>query len=365
MMVLAKENKGYSRVKVSLRSKRIEGKCLTPTQVEMAAFIGSCHKKGKGCKLPHAQMKEVFDKSSATVSRAINRLKDAKLVEQVDRDARGVSYKSLHVAGKEEYDIIPHELYRRKFLVNGREEKMRASARTLMGRIMRIALSNHHVKEICFDKTLTEGYRRDCLAKAELLYTKESNGKLARELNLSTKTLHKAFKWLCDAKVLECTKEGVNGSIYSVYEILDKSVYEYLFYEPPKKESKKTPEQTRIEAADYRAEREHWYAERRRKAERPVEKVKERLDKLPEWKENKRELANIGPEYGRASLAKDASKLAALREREKKLLARRTYLLRQQGLTEEELVVKYHCSICSDSGVMPSGFACNCYKQRE
>ena len=69
---------------------------------------------------------------------------------------------------------------------------------------------------------------------------------------------------------------------------------------------------------------------------------------------------------GARSLAKAAvyggKDLAELQAQEKQLLQKRKDILQSMGLTEAHLLPQYACKKCSDTGFLPDGKACDCYK---
>ena len=58
----------------------------------------------------------------------------------------------------------------------------------------------------------------------------------------------------------------------------------------------------------------------------------------------------------------NASSLPALLDEKRKLLETRRALLVKIGLTEKDLAPKFFCEKCSDTGFLPDGKACDCYK---
>lgn len=58
----------------------------------------------------------------------------------------------------------------------------------------------------------------------------------------------------------------------------------------------------------------------------------------------------------------NASSLPALLDEKRKLLETRRALLVKIGLTEKDLAPKFSCEKCSDTGFLPGGKACDCYK---
>ena len=66
------------------------------------------------------------------------------------------------------------------------------------------------------------------------------------------------------------------------------------------------------------------------------------------------------------SLAKaevfEPKSLPALTEKKAALLRERRLLLEKLGIDEAQLSPQFTCVKCSDTGFLPSGVACNCYK---
>ena len=60
--------------------------------------------------------------------------------------------------------------------------------------------------------------------------------------------------------------------------------------------------------------------------------------------------------------AKDSEKQDTLKEEKKILLNERKGILSDLGISEMQLVPQYSCKKCSDTGFLPSGTACDCYK---
>ena len=54
--------------------------------------------------------------------------------------------------------------------------------------------------------------------------------------------------------------------------------------------------------------------------------------------------------------------LPALTEQKASLLRERRAILEGLGIEEAQLFPQYTCEKCSDTGFLPSGVACNCYK---
>lgn len=58
----------------------------------------------------------------------------------------------------------------------------------------------------------------------------------------------------------------------------------------------------------------------------------------------------------------DPEKLPALKEKKAVLTKERKEILKELGITERQLQPQYQCKKCSDTGFLPNGAACDCYK---
>ncbi len=116
-----------------------------------------------------------------------------------------------------------------------------------------------------------------------------------------------------------------------------------------------------IEAANAKAERERYYARMREKALSKAEKVQKRATANPRFKALTTELSRMEISLAKAEVF-EPDKLPALRERQAALLAERKALLAEMGITEAQLTPQYACAKCKDTGFLPSGEACDCYK---
>nr|DAW75008.1 MAG TPA: DNA replication protein DnaC [Inoviridae sp.] len=54
--------------------------------------------------------------------------------------------------------------------------------------------------------------------------------------------------------------------------------------------------------------------------------------------------------------------LPALLKKKEALQKERKEILKTLGITEKQLLPQYKCKKCSDTGFLPSGAACDCYK---
>ncbi len=116
-----------------------------------------------------------------------------------------------------------------------------------------------------------------------------------------------------------------------------------------------------VEAANAKADRERYYSLLREKAQSRVDKALKKANGNGRFKEITAELSKMEIALAKAEVFEPAT-LPALEEKRAALLAERKGVLQTMGVLEEELVPKYECVRCKDTGFLPSGVACGCYK---
>ena len=117
-----------------------------------------------------------------------------------------------------------------------------------------------------------------------------------------------------------------------------------------------------IEAANSRSDRERFYAERREKALSAADRYVTKANTSPRFGAIERELSSLNLELAKAELFKPEA-LPALQEKQALLQAERIEVLASLGLEEWQLLPQYTCKKCSDSGYLPNGSVCDCYKK--
>ena len=116
-----------------------------------------------------------------------------------------------------------------------------------------------------------------------------------------------------------------------------------------------------IAAVNAKSAREKWYAERQAKAESVAYAYQKKA------KENKRffavdnELRRLNMELAKAEVS-GSDMYLGLKEYQERLLEERCTILKKLGIEEWQLLPQYECKKCSDSGFLPDGRACDCYK---
>ena len=113
-------------------------------------------------------------------------------------------------------------------------------------------------------------------------------------------------------------------------------------------------------AADRRADRERYYAALRQKAVDGAEAVRARAEQDGAFKAADSACKKAEIELAKAEVFSPDTVPGILAKLEENQKARANALARL-SLTEEDLLPKYRCAKCSDTGFLPDGKACDCY----
>lgn len=116
-------------------------------------------------------------------------------------------------------------------------------------------------------------------------------------------------------------------------------------------------------AADKKSEREHYYAVLRQRAQARADKAAAVAAKDESYR-----AASAAIKAGEIELAKAEiyapETVSTLSERLEKARRARADALLRLGLSEKDLLPKYQCDRCSDTGYLPDGALCDCYKPK-
>ncbi len=116
-----------------------------------------------------------------------------------------------------------------------------------------------------------------------------------------------------------------------------------------------------IEAVNAKADRERYYALLREKAQTRAERFIAKANANERFKEITAELSKMEIALAKAEVFEPAT-LPLLSAQKENLLAERKTILVGLGIEEKELLPQFACKKCSDTGFLPSGTACTCYK---
>ena len=116
-----------------------------------------------------------------------------------------------------------------------------------------------------------------------------------------------------------------------------------------------------IDAANAKADRERYYALLREKAQSRADKFVRKANGNARFKALTAELSTMEISLAKAEVF-EPKNLPALQEKKALLLSERKGLLMQMGISEDDLLPKFVCPKCSDTGFLKNGAACDCYK---
>ncbi len=116
-----------------------------------------------------------------------------------------------------------------------------------------------------------------------------------------------------------------------------------------------------IEAANAKSDRERYYALLREKAQTRAEKFLAKANENDRFKTIGAELSKMEISLAKAEVFEPA-KLPALQEQKAALQQERKDILAELQIDEKDLLPQFTCKRCQDTGFLPSGAACNCYK---
>ena len=110
------------------------------------------------------------------------------------------------------------------------------------------------------------------------------------------------------------------------------------------------------------ADRERHYNAIRNEEERKVEAIVKKLMTYPRYAEIDKRLRAIELESAKADVKGEKLKAAKLEQERNRLRMERNNILANNGLEEEDIIVKRRCQDCNDTGWLEDGTMCSCYK---
>ena len=154
------------------------------------------------------------------------------------------------------------------------------------------------------------------------------------------------------------TRRALSWVVKHYEEILDGKYDDLPEAEPSAKPAPTLP--PAVQAANERAARESFYARRKNKAQAQADKVFERAMHSPAFMQAEKELRQLDIEGAKTELY-NPEKIPEIREKQAHFKQQRIKALADLGLTERDLLPKWYCPKCSDTGFLPNGAACDCY----
>jgi hypothetical protein len=114
--------------------------------------------------------------------------------------------------------------------------------------------------------------------------------------------------------------------------------------------------------ANAKSDRERYYALLREKAQIRADKFVAKANENTRFKEVSSALSKMEFTLAKAEVF-TPEQLPKLQAEKQRLLAEHKAILLDLGIDESDLTPKYTCKKCSDTGYLPSGAACACYKK--
>ncbi len=116
-----------------------------------------------------------------------------------------------------------------------------------------------------------------------------------------------------------------------------------------------------MDAINAKTDRERYYALLREKAQIRADKFMEKARKNADFASVTSELSKLELELAKAEIFAP-EKAEGLQRRKAELLKKRKEILVLLGIAENDLTAQYACKKCADTGFLPNGKACDCYK---
>ena len=116
-----------------------------------------------------------------------------------------------------------------------------------------------------------------------------------------------------------------------------------------------------VEAANAKSDRERYYGKLREQAQKRADAFVAQANANARFKEISKELAKAEIAQAKAEISQP-NKLPEILAAQKALRLERKSILKNMGITENDLAPQYACKKCADTGFLPNGTACDCYK---
>ena len=117
-------------------------------------------------------------------------------------------------------------------------------------------------------------------------------------------------------------------------------------------------------SADARSERERWYAARRAKAESRARRAAALAEKDEAYSRAESAIKKDEIALAKAEVFSPAT-LPDIRRRLEQARAERESALQRLGLSDADFTPRYACVRCSDTGFLPDGTMCDCYRKNQ
>lgn len=331
-----KQNSGFFMRPYAFFHKTDGGR-VRRAETIVAGQIYSMSKKENVCRFGYSTFMKKNNMAKSTVARSIKGLNEKG---EIRRQRRGGKTSEYTYSG----DFTPGHIRTENFFYT---EKM-----TVFG-VERYP-TNAEVDVYSLIYTHTRDKKRGCFEGSKEI--------IAKILGMSEKTAERAIKALLAAGRIFRPKKGVNRHAGSLFVANMKWIraQERALGKVEKKAKEQRSQE--IIAADARADRDRFYAERQREAQAKADRYLARANTDPRFKPTQKELRGLEFKLANAELH-NPSLLPALLQRQKELRAQRAEILKGRGIELWQLNAKSFCRCreCMDTGYKSNGRGCSCY----
>lgn len=347
VLQLNKSEQGYFRIPYAAFKTPLYGngsRSMRRAELALYGFISSISRGKEACNMSYNRFAAKLNLSRGTVARGLSALKNAGVIVQ-DKSHRSCAAYTCEKANKSGI-MIEVYLYHTKFTFRGEAEPR--------------FLKDSEINVLSLMKTHCTN------PKGNGIFVGSVRG-IEKTLHLSHKTVQQALCALFRAELIFRAEgnKGVNGYQRSGFMVNAK-----LLRNAKKKYRKATDPKIQMDKltqsvcdADVRAERERYYNNLQNLADSRAEAFRKQLEADSTY-----ELINNGYNGMEAKLARAEiyfpERLGELMREKQELSAKRAKRMAELGISEADLIPRYRCSKCSDSGFLPNGKMCSCYPRR-
>ncbi len=315
-------------------------KSCTPSTARIGSYIADHSGEIRPCKDSKRLIADKLNMSKATVFRGLKKLDESQLIERHERALFSRINKDKYIKYP---DFLPDHVF--SFELEERGKTVRHKRRLLKSEL--------DIYGIMYTWTESRWNTTPFYLTSLSMLSKISG--------YSVRTIQRALKVLIKCGLIRRTKDniGTSSAHMSAYKI-NKHILKRI--------SKQNGD-TAANNPPTRAEVERYYSELRNAAENEAEANKKECSKDPEYKQLNTHVKQL--EYKKAMAealaerpgATDKEKQAVLElENEyRKTVERRHIRLESLGFFEEDLIPRYRCNACSDTGFDKNGKRCKCY----
>lgn len=340
--------KGYARLSYSIFKRQYGGRALRRSEILLLGTIFSFSSANDAasesvCNMSYRKFEEKLMLSHGTVARGIKALKQFGEIRQDKSRRSGASYQCVNPPKERGFIKIDLYLYATKFTVRGEKEAR--------------YLPKSAIDVLCLIKTHCSDSKGDGFFIGSVR-------SIAGTLNLTKTTVQKAIDLLLGAKLVFRSQEGrgVNGykrSRFTVNEKLLRRTEKNYRKEtaPPTPEKRLSKAE---QAADERAERENYYATLQNRAQQRIKWFSDCLDQDSTYTKINAAVRALDISIARAELY-NPSDVGRLQKEQRRLQIDRATRMEELNVSEADLVPKWRCKKCSDTGFYPNGKMCDCY----